>query len=217
MKDANYAREQMVEQQVRAWDVLDGRVLDILRKVPREAFVPDEYRDLAYADTGIPLAHGVSMMTPMQVGRLLQALSITPDDQVLEVGTGSGFLCACLAGMAAKVHSIDIHEEFTAQAGQRLDEQGIRNVRLETRDANTLDEQSVYDVIAVTGSLPKYTRNFEKALKIGGRLFVVVGVGPVMEAMLVTRLGSDKWVREVLFETSLPPLANSPMPESFRF
>jgi len=217
LKDANYAREQMVEQQVRAWDVLDGRVLDILRKVPREAFVPDEYRDLAYADTGIPLAHGVSMMTPMQVGRLLQALSITPDDQVLEVGTGSGFLCACLAGMAAKVHSIDIHEEFTAQAGQRLDEQGIRNVRLETRDANTLDEQSVYDVIAVTGSLPKYTRNFEKALKIGGRLFVVVGVGPVMEAMLVTRLGSDKWVREVLFETSLPPLANSPMPESFRF
>ncbi len=217
MKDANYAREQMVEQQVRAWDVLDGRVLDILRKVPREAFVPNEFRDLAYADTAIPLAHGVTMMTPMQVGRLLQALSITPNDQVLEVGTGSGFLCTCLAGMAAKVHSIDIHEDFTAQAGRRLEEQGVRNVRLETRDANTLDEQSVYDVIAVTGSLPKYTGNFEKALKIGGRLFVVVGPGPVMEAMLVTRLSSDKWVREVLFETSLPPLANSPKPEGFRF
>ncbi len=217
MKDANYAREQMVEQQVRAWDVLDGRVLDILRKVPREAFVPNEFRDLAYADTAIPLAHGVTMMTPMQVGRLLQALSITPNDQVLEVGTGSGFLCACLAGMAAKVHSIDIHEDFTAQASRRLEEQGVRNVRLETRDANTLDEQSVYDVIAVTGSLPKYTGNFEKALKIGGRLFVVVGPGPVMEAMLVTRLSSDKWVREVLFETSLPPLANSPKPEGFRF
>ena len=217
MKDANYAREQMVEQQVRAWDVLDRRVLDVLRKVSREAFVPAEYRDLAYADTAIPLGHGVSMMPPMLVGRLLQALSIKKDDQVLEVGTGSGFLCACLANMAARVHSIDIHEELTAEAGRRLDEQGIQNVRLETRDANTLDEQSAYDVIAVTGSLPKYTGNFEKALKTGGRLFVVVGAGPVMEAMLITRLASDKWVREVLFETSLPALANSPQPEGFRF
>ena len=217
MKDANYAREQMVEQQVRAWDVLDSRVLDVLRKVSREAFVPAEYRDLAYADTAIPLGHGVSMMPPMLVGRLLQALSIKKDDQVLEVGTGSGFLCACLANMAARVHSIDIHEELTAEAGRRLDEQGIQNVRLETRDANTLDEQSAYDVIAVTGSLPKYTGNFEKALKTGGRLFVVVGAGPVMEAMLITRLASDKWVREVLFETSLPALANSPQPEGFRF
>lgn len=217
MKDANYAREQMVEQQVRAWDVLDSRVLDVLRKVSREAFVPAEYRDLAYADTAIPLGHGVSMMPPMLVGRLLQALSIKKDDQVLEVGTGSGFLCACLANMAARVHSIDIHEELTAEAGRRLDEQGIQNVRLETRDANTLDEQSAYDVIAVTGSLPKNTGNFEKALKTGGRLFVVVGAGPVMEAMLITRLASDKWVREVLFETSLPALANSPQPEGFRF
>lgn len=217
MKDANYAREQMVEQQVRAWDVLDGRVLDILRKVPREAFVPAEYRDLAYADTAIPLAHGVSMMPPMQVGRLLQALSVKQDDQVLEIGTGSGFLCACLAGLAAKVRSIDMHEDLTADAARRLEEQGIQNVRLETRDANTLDEQSAYDVIAVTASLPKYTSNFEKALKIGGRLFVVVGTGPVMEAMLVTRLAADKWVREVLFETSLPPLANSQQPEKFRF
>ena len=217
MKDANYAREQMVEQQVRAWDVLDSRVLDVLRKVSREAFVPAEYRDLAYADTAIPLGHGVSMMPPMLVGRLLQALSIKKDDQVLEVGTGSGFLCACLANMAARVHSIDIHEELTAEAGRRLDEQGIQNVRLETRDANTLDEQSAYDVIAVTGSLPKYSGNFEKALKTGGRLFVVVGAGPVMEAMLITRLASDKWVREVLFETSLPALANSPQPEGFRF
>lgn len=217
MKDANYAREQMVEQQVRAWDVLDGRVLDILRKVPREVFVPAEYQDLAFADTAIPLAHGVSMMPPMQVGRLLQALSIKKTDQVLEVGTGSGFLCACLAGMAARVHSIDIHEDLVAEAGRRLEEQGIDNVRLETRDAHTLDEQSVYDVIAVTGSLPKYTSIFEKALKVSGRLFVVVGTGPVMEAMLITRLASDKWVRQVLFETSLPPLVNSQKPEGFRF
>ena len=215
--DADYAREQMVEQQVRAWDVLDGRVLNILREIPREAFVPAEYQDLAFADTGIPLGHGVSMMTPMQVGRLLQALSITREDQVLEVGTGSGFLCACLAGLAAKVHSIDIHEDFTARAAQRLEELGIRNVRLETRDGNSLEEQSAYDVIAVTGSVPKYTSNFEKALKIGGRLFVVVGKGPVMEAMLITRIGAEKWVREVLFETSLPPLANSPKAEGFRF
>lgn len=215
--DADYAREQMVEQQVRAWDVLDGRVLNILREIPREAFVPAEYQDLAFADTGIPLGHGVSMMTPMQVGRLLQALSITREDQVLEVGTGSGFLCACLAGLAARVHSIDIHEDFTARARQRLEELGIRNVRLETRDGNSLEEQSAYDAIAVTGSLPKYTSNFEKALKIGGRLFVVVGKGPVMEAMLITRIGAEKWVREVLYETSLPPLGNSPKAEGFRF
>ncbi len=215
--DVNYAREQMVEQQVRAWDVLDERILDTLRSVPRESFVPAEYRSLAYADTGIPIGHGESMMTPMQIGRLLQSLKIGNDDYVLEVGTGSGFLTACLAMLAGKVLSLDIHEDFTRRAAQRVAQLGLRNVRLETRDATVLDEQSTYDVIAVTGSLPRYSGNYEKALKPGGRMFVVCGVGAVMEAMLVTRIGVDKWVRDVLFETSLPPLANSQQPDSFRF
>ena len=215
--DVNYARTQMVEQQVRAWEVLDERILGTLRSVPREAFVPEEYRSLAYADTRIPLGHGVSMMSPTQIGRLLQSLKITTDDYVLEVGTGSGFLTACLAKLAAKVLSLDIHEDFTRQAQERLEQLGVRNVRLETRDATLLDEQNAYDVIAITGSLPRYTNNYEKALKPGGRLFVVSGVGAVMQAMLVKRIGADKWVREVLFETSLPPLAHSKKPDGFRF
>lgn len=215
--DVNYARVQMVEQQVRTWDVLDERILDTLRSIPRESFVPDGYKSLAYADTRIPLAHGASMMTPMQVGRLLQSLKIGKGDYVLEVGTGSGYLTACLATLAAKVLSLDIHEDLTRQAAGRLEELGLRNVRLETRDATLLDEQSTYDVIAITGSLPEYTGNYQKALKPGGRMFVVCGVGEVMEAMLVRRIGANKWVREVLFETSLPPLANSQKPDVFRF
>ena len=215
--DVNYARAQMVEQQVRAWGVLDERILSTLRSVPREAFVPEAFSGLAFADTRIPLDHGVSMMSPMQIGRLLQSLKISSDDYVLEVGTGSGFLTACLARLAAKVLSLDIHEDFTRQAGERLEQLGIRNARLETRDATLLDEQNTYDVIAITGSLPRYTDNYEKALKPGGRLFVVSGVGAVMEAMLVKRIGVDKWVRDVLFETSLPPLAHSQKPDAFRF
>lgn len=215
--DVNFAREQMVEQQVRAWDVLDNRVLETLRSVPREKFVPSAYVDLAFADTEIPLDHGVSMMTPMQVGRLLQALSIDSEDQALEIGTGSGFLTACLAHLAARVHSIDIHEDFITGAAQRFEELGIRNVRLENRDFNTLDEQSAYDVIAVTGSLPRPAENLEKALKVGGRLFCIVGSGPVMEATLVTRISAEKWSREALFETSLPTLENARQPDRFRF
>jgi protein-L-isoaspartate(D-aspartate) O-methyltransferase len=215
--DVTYAREQMVDQQVRAWDVLDGRVLNTLREVPREKFVPEKYRDLAYADTRIPLAHGTSMMTPMQTGRLLQALKINNNDYALEVGTGSGYLTACLAHLAGKVLSLDIYEDFTDQARQLLESLGVSNVQLKTRDATTLDEENVYDVIAVTGSLPKYTDNFERALKPGGRLFVVTGTGPVMEAMLVTRIAAEKWVRDILFETSLPALVNCQAPDSFRF
>jgi protein-L-isoaspartate(D-aspartate) O-methyltransferase len=215
--DVTYAREQMVDQQVRAWDVLDGRVLNTLREVPREKFVPEKYRDLAYADTRIPLAHGTSMMTPMQTGRLLQALKINNNDYALEVGTGSGYLTACLAHLAGKVLSLDIYEDFTDQARQLLESLGVSNVQLKTRDATTLDEENVYDVIAVTGSLPRYTDNFERALKPGGRLFVVTGTGPVMEAMLVTRIAAEKWVRDILFETSLPALVNCQAPDSFRF
>jgi protein-L-isoaspartate(D-aspartate) O-methyltransferase len=215
--DVNNACEQMVEQQVRAWEVLDARVLNTLRSVPRAAFVPENFRDLAFADTRIPLAHGKSMLTPMQIGRLLQALKIQPDDCALEVGTGSGYLAACLALLAARVVSLDIHEDFTDQARQRLESLGVTNARLETRDASSMDEENQYDVIAVTGSLPKCPGNFEMALKTGGRLFVVIGTGPVMEAMLITRIAADKWVREVLFETSLPPLENCPKPDSFRF
>lgn len=217
MMDLSHAREQMVDQQVRAWEVLDQRVLDALRSVPREGFVPPAYRDLAYADAQIPLGRGEVMLTPMQQGRLLQSLDIQPGDRALEIGTGSGYLTACLARLAAKVRSIDLHEDFIASAAERLAELEIRNVTLEVQDGARLSEQASYDVIAVTGSIPVAEESYEKALKTGGRLFVVIGNGPVQEACLVTRIGPDEWMREALYETQFPDLANTARPSSFTF
>jgi len=217
MMDLSHAREQMVDQQVRAWEVLDQRVLDTLRSIPRERFVPPAYRDLAYADAQIPLGRGEVMLTPMQQGRLLQSLDIQPGDKALEIGTGSGFLTACLARLAAKVRSVDIHQEFIEAAAQRLAELEIRNVSLEVQDGARLTEQASYDVIAVTGSIPVREESYERALKTGGRLFVVIGKAPVQEACLVTRIGPDEWMREALYETQFPALANTPRPSSFTF
>jgi len=215
--DVNFAREQMVDQQVRAWEVLDERVLDTLRMVPREHFVPQAYRELAFADAQIPIGHGEVMLTPMQEGRMLQALDIKPTDKAMEIGTGSGFFTACLAHLAARVRSVDIHEDFIESASAKLEQLEIRNVALEVQDGASLSEQNSYDVIAVTGSIPAHEPSYEKALKTGGRLFVVVGAAPVMEACLVTRVSSDEWARLALFETQVPPLANTPRPNRFKF
>jgi protein-L-isoaspartate(D-aspartate) O-methyltransferase len=215
--DVNFARDQMVDQQVRAWEVLDERVLETLRLVPREHFVPEAYRELAFADAQIPIGHGEVMLTPMQEGRMLQALDIKPTDKAMEIGTGSGFFTACLAHLAARVRSVDIHEDFIETASAKLEQLEIRNVALEAQDGASLTEQNSYDVIAVTGSIPVHEPSYEKALKTGGRLFVVVGSAPVMEACLVTRVSSDEWVRLALFETQAPPLANTPRPSRFKF
>ncbi|MGH8496354.1 MAG: protein-L-isoaspartate O-methyltransferase family protein [Gammaproteobacteria bacterium] len=211
------ARKQMVEQQIRTWEVLDERVLDAIRDVPREAFVPPAWRKLAFADISIPLGHGEVMMAPKVEGRLLQALELSDSDHVLEAGTGNGFLAACLAKLAKSVTSLEIRAEFTDRARQNLRDAGIENVRLETRDAMQLDPTLRFDAIAVTGSLPVYDERFERALTVGGRLFVITGSLPVMEARRVMRVGDHEWTTDSLFETAMPPLANAPMPSGFVF
>ena len=216
--DIQYLRNQMINQQLRAWEVLDRRVLAIVAAMPRDRFAPQAYRQLAFADTQIPLAHGQVMMAPKMEGRMLQALDPQPDDSVLEIGSGSGFISACLAKLGGEVLSVDIFPEFTAGAGNILNDLGIHNVRLETRDGTQLEWLTQrFDVIAVTGSLPVYEDSYARHLTIGGRLFMIVGEPPVMEALLVTRMAEEAWSRESLFETVLPPLLNAPHPQQFQF
>lgn len=210
------ARFNMIEQQIRTWEVLDQPILDLLARVPREDFVPFSYRKLAFADINIPLDYDQVMMQPKLEARLLQTLQIRPQDKVLEVGTGSGYLTALLANLAQHVFSVDIHERFTSTAGQKLAAQGIGNATLETGDAaRGWPAHAPYDVIAVTGSVPILTHDFQDSLKIGGRLFIVAGNSPAMEALLITRLGEQQWQRESLFETDIPPLVNAPAPPAF--
>ncbi len=205
--DFERARVNMVEQQVRTWEVLDQRVLDAMSDVPREAFVPQAYRNLAFADISIPLGHGQVMMSPKVEGRLLQALASTTADRVLEVGTGSGYLTALLARLAREIVSVDIYDDFVASASTRLGKLGYGNVRLEAGDAlHGWSAGAPWDVIAVTGSVPELALAFGEQLAPGGRLFIVVGEAPVMDARLVTRLGAAEWRTESLFETDLPPL-----------
>ncbi|MCL4316615.1 MAG: protein-L-isoaspartate O-methyltransferase [Gammaproteobacteria bacterium] len=212
------ARFNMIEQQIRTWEVLDPRVLELLTRVPREQFAPAPYRGLAFADMNIPLGHGEVMMAPKVEARLIQALEVQAANTVLEIGTGSGYLTALLASLARHVHSVDIYPDFTAGAGATLAAQGIRNVTLETGDgANGWDRHAPYDVIAVTGSLPLFGAHFQEQLKVGGRLFMIVGQAPAMEALLITRLGPQEWSRESLFETDIPPLVNAPKPQVFVF
>ena len=210
-------RRQMIEQQVRAWEVLDDQVLEVLASVPRERFVPEAYRDVAFADTEIPLAHGQCMLAPKVEGRMLQALALGRDDEVLEVGTGSGFFTACLARLASHVHSLDIFPDFVEGAARTLQSISVTNVTVETTDAARLDESGLYDAIVLTASLPVYDPRFQRALRRGGRLFVVAGTAPVMQAQLVTRAADDQWIAETLFETVIPPLINAAVPDAFRF
>src|SRR5262245_16981267 len=211
------ARRQMIDQQVRAWAVLDPRVLDALAAVPRERFVPEAYRAVAFADAPIPIGHGQWMLPPALEGRILQALAPVRGERVLEVGTGTGFFTACLAHLTGSVDSIEIHGELAAGAARAIEAAGISRVSIETGDALARDYDGGYQVVAVTGSLPAPEPRFERALAVGGRLFVVVGSGPAMEARLVTRTGEDSWLSEVLFETRVEPLLLRNAPSRFRF
>jgi protein-L-isoaspartate(D-aspartate) O-methyltransferase len=211
------AREQMVEQQVRAWDVLDERVLQTMLQVQREEFAPLRYRDVAFADAAIPLAHGQSMLPAKVHGRILQALEVTEGSVALEVGAGTGYLSACLGKLASRVRSFEIFPDLAEQARANLLAARINNVSVEAADAMQLNEQAAYDVIAVTGSLPIYDERFQQALRIGGRLFVVVGQAPIMEAWRVVRVGEREWQRQALFETVLEPLVNAARPSAFVF
>ncbi len=209
------ARTQMLGQQLRAWEVLDDRVLRAFAETPRENFVPREFRDLAFADTEVPLSHGQNMLAPKVEGRILQALQVEPIDNVLVVGTGSGYLTACLARLAKHVTSIDIFPDFVAAAQPRLAACGIRNVQLETADALAVSYRAQFDAIAVTASVPTLDSHFIEMLRPQGRLFIVVGREPAMEAELVTLQPDGKTTTNGLFETVLAPLVNADRPEPF--
>ena len=206
MNNAETAKFNMIEQQIRPWEVLDNQVLSTLSQVNREDFVRDAYKGLAYADCQIPLGNGVSMLPPTIEGRMLQALLIKADDDVLEVGSGCGYVTACLAHLAHRVSSVDRSADIINFAKTNVASYGRDNVDFGQRGLVEIDATDAYDVIAVTGSLPTVPDNLKQALKTGGRMFVVVGCSPVMQALLITRIGALEWTTQSLFETDLPRL-----------
>ncbi len=210
------ARFAMIEQQVRPWDVLDPRVLEAMTLVRREDFVAEAHRQLAFADLPLPLAHGEVMMKPVHEGRMLQALALQHSDEVLEIGTGSGYITACLAQLARAVVSIDLHADFIVAARDRLDRAAIGNVRLETADALHWQPGRQFDAIAVTGAVASIPDTFTNWLRPGGRLFIVHGQSPVQEAVIVTRRAETLHV-ESLFETDIPYLRGAAPAPAFNF
>ena len=218
MTEMNFeqARFNMIEQQIRTWEVLDQRVLDLLSEVPREDFVLPQYRNLALVDTSLPIGHDEYMMSPKLEARIVQTVDVKPTDTVLEIGTGSGYMTALLARLAKQVYSIEIIPEFIKTAQVRLADHGISNVSLEEGDAAkgwSLD--APYDVIVITGSLPILPDSFKQSLNIGGRLFAIVGDSPSMEGLLITRVGEHEWTEESVFDTELPDLQNALQPDRF--
>jgi protein-L-isoaspartate(D-aspartate) O-methyltransferase len=212
------ARFNMIEQQIRTWEVLDPVVLDLLKKIPRENFIAPQYLGLAFADLEIPIGHGQLMLSPKMEGRIIQALEIKKTDKVLEIGTGSGYLTALLATLAEQVYSVELVAELSQNAQKQLSQHNIQNVTLEIGDAaNGWPAHAPYDVMVFTGSLPVAPDSVQQSLTIGGRMFVVIGEAPVMEATMIQRISADTFKRDVLFETCLPALVNAPQPERFQF
>jgi len=216
--DFERARFNMIEQQVRPWDVLDARVLDVLRAVKREDFVPARYRKTAFADLALPIDGGerpATMMKPIVEGRVLQALDASDACSILEVGTGSGFVTACLAQLGREVTSIDIEPRFVERAAGRLSLAGISNVRLEAADALAWDAGRQFDVVCITGAVAEIPQRFKSWMSVGGRMFVIRGASPVMDATLLTRVTDTDYRAESLFETDIPYLVNAAPPKHF--
>ncbi len=204
------ARRNMITQQVRAWDVLDDEVLGLLASLKREEFIPSAYQELAFADIHTPIGHNQVMFSPKEEGKILQALQVLPTETVLVVGTGCGYLAALLAKQASHVYSVDILPSMTELAEVNLAKAKIDNVTLQTGDASIdWSAHAPYDVIVITGSLPKLPLGFTKELNVGGRIFAVVGEAPSMKAMLWERKSREKWVAEQLYETDLPRLQHA--------
>ena len=216
MKNVEQARFNMVEQQIRPWDVLDMRVLDLLSEVKREQFVPPTHKEMAFMDTEIPLGHNVCMWQPKLEARVLQELRIQHSDQVLEVGTGSGYLTALLSRLAKKVTSVEIVPELRAFAEKNLAARRIDNVTLALGDA-AQGWPGSYDVIVLTGSTPVLPEAFRKSLNTGGRLFAIIGDAPAMQAKLITCVAPGVFESKTLFETSIAPLQNALQPKRFVF
>jgi len=210
------ARHNMVEQQVRPWDVLDSRVLEALTAVPREDFVAPAHRNLAFTDMCLPLGHGEVMMKPVIEGRVLQAVAPTRTESVLEIGTGSGFLTACLARLAQSVHSIEQHVELADSARARLQAAGISNATIEVGDAvHGFTPPQTYDVVVATGAVFALPERWRAWVRPGGRLLAIVGESPVQRAILYTRSADLQWTEQVLFETDLPYLTHAAPPARF--
>jgi len=211
------ARFNMVEQQIRTWDVLDQDVLDLLFVVRREDYVPTAYRELAFADLEIPLGDGERMWTPKMEARVVQELEVRPDESVLEIGTGSGYLTALLAARSADVTSVEVLPGLAAEAQAKFRRAGVHNVRVETADGARGYGSTEYDAIVLTGSTPILPDTWLRQLKPGGRLFAVVGDAPVMTARLLRWTAPGAIVTEDLFETVIGPLRNAAQPQRFVF
>jgi len=211
------ARQMMIEQQIRTWDVPNPDVLNVLSTMPREQFVPFGYEALAFADTQIPIGHGQSMLTPMLEGRILQSLQLGGNENVLEIGSGVGYLTACLSRLAQHVTSLEIHDELRKRAGDNLADAGVDNVNLLSMDATRELPDGQFDVVVVGGSIQTFDPRFVDALAIGGLLFVIIGGAPAMEARLVRKTGDNGWESDSLFETELTALVNGSLATEFCF
>ena len=216
--DIEQARLNMIEQQIRTWEVLDQDVLNLLHEIHREDFIPEEYKDLAFADTRIPIGHEQTTMTPKVEARIVQSLAIQAHETVLEIGTGCGYLTCLLAKNAKQVSSIDIFSDFITSAKNKIESTPLDNIQLESVDAYALlDRAEKYDVIVFTTSLPVMDDRFLKLLNDKGRMFVIIGESPAMEARIITRQTDSDFSSEGLFETDLPALIGAKQKETFTF
>ena len=203
---AEVAKFNMIEQQIRPWEVLDSQVLAVIDEVDRKDFVQDEYKGLAYADCQIPIGTGATMLPPIIEGRMLQSLLIEAEDNILEIGSGSGYITACLAKLGRQVLSLDTNDQALSLARQNTDQYGLANIEFEAVSAFDCKYDQAFNVIAVGGSVRKVPENLKQALGIGGRMFIIVGQSPAMQALLITRVSDDEWTTQSLFETDLPAL-----------
>lgn len=217
--DIEQARFNMIEQQVRTWEVLDLRVLDVLKLVPREDFVPARYRRMAFADLRLPLARGQAMMKPVEEGRMLQALAVEAGHSVLEIGTGSGFTAACLSALGGQVLSVDIYPELAESAAARLNRLDFKSIEVRSADALSTDFQpgQRFDRVVVTASVAEVPAAMLDWVAPGGRLFAVCGHSPAMEAICLHRAADGSWTTDSLFETDLPRLVGAEDAPVFKF
>ncbi|KTD56515.1 protein-L-isoaspartate O-methyltransferase family protein [Legionella shakespearei] len=212
------ARINMIKQQLRTGDVLNDSILDLYDLLPRHEFVPELYVPFAYSDMQIPLAHGQRMLTPLEEGKILQALALKGTETVLEAGTGSGFLTAMLSKLCKQVISIDYYSEFTAQAAQKLKAHHCHNVELITGNGcNGWLEKAPYDVMVFTGAIEKLTETHRLQVLPGGKLFAIEGKAPVMQARLYNLDHDEKWTESMIFETEIPPFVDQLKPKEFVF
>ncbi|MGA2655458.1 MAG: protein-L-isoaspartate O-methyltransferase [Gammaproteobacteria bacterium] len=216
--DFSAARHNMVASQVRTWDVFAPKVLDAMAELPREDFVPEVYKNLAYADTAIPLSSSQTMLPPKEQGRILQALEIKPDDRVLEICTGTGYLTTLLAQFAKEVVSVDINPEIQAQAKNNLAKHHINNVKLITQDASHgFENHGLFDVIVITGGLPLLPQAYKKLLNVNGRIFAILGKAPIMKATLFTFNANNILSEKILYETVVPMMEHANHLKEFNF